>query len=121
MQFTRIPSNTTRLALILLLATSVLFSQFVGVIHRVAHGGPSGPVSLQLGAPSPVQQLIAGWTHSAHSCAAFDAATLADTVNSAVLLVPALPNLHVLALWIVPASRLTPFELRFLSRAPPAV
>ena len=120
-------ARAKRLAFITALVMSVLFSQWVGVVHRVLHGGVALPVSMSMSTGvqsldlAPIQHLIAQWTEAAHSCAAFDAAALADVLHYAPCIIPTVPNTHQLALWIAFASWSAPFHIHFLSRAPPVV
>lgn len=102
------------------LVMALLFAQWLGQMHRVAHDGLQAVISQVSSDTSPVSQLVAHLGDASHSCAAFDAATLAAGICTAAMAVPVLPNLHALALWIAFASRSTPFTAHFHSRAPPA-
>jgi hypothetical protein len=109
-----------RLQAILFLVVALLFAQSLGLLHRIAHGGLVVPPTAQVAAGPNLLQLVASLTDANHSCAAFDAATLADNIHTAAIAVVALPNVHVLALWVAFASWTAPFTQHFLSRAPPA-
>jgi fumarate reductase subunit D len=99
----------------------LLFAQWLGQMHRVAHDGlQTASVESSSGTPN-VFQLVAHLGDSTHSCAAFDGATLSAGICTASVAMPVIPNLHELALWIAFISRSTPFTAHFHSRAPPPV
>jgi hypothetical protein len=54
-----------------------------------------------------------------HSCIAFDAMALADSILLDPYLAPLLTGARVLSLWLAFASWDAPFTLHFSSRAPP--
>ncbi|MEB0136769.1 hypothetical protein QN362_15635 [Actimicrobium sp. CCC2.4] len=118
-------ARTANVKTITVLVMALLFAQWLGQMHRVAHDGSataSAKISPEVASgTSSVFQLVAHLGDSSHSCAAFDAATLSAGICTAAIAIPVLPNLHALALWIAFASRLPPFTAHFLSRAPPAV
>ena len=102
----------------MLLVVAILFAQWVGVVHRVVHGTgqPRGSVS----AESTTVPLLPDWvSFASHSCAEFDAATVGDTMSSAVLSAPLLPNMYEIAQRVAFSSWTVPFLCRFSSRAPP--
>lgn len=102
----------------LLLVLALLFAQWLGLSHRVEHAG--------LAQPQPVQ--ASHWSLQAdasydktleHSCALFDATSLAAALNSPGVSLAILPGARVLALWVAFASWDAPFLRLFSSRAPP--
>ena len=102
----------------LLLVAALLLAQWVGLHHRIVHaGGIHGPhASLQEHQPAPQNN---GIDDRDHSCAAFDAATLADSVSTVPFLTLLLPSTHAMALWLAFASWDAPLLCHFSSRAPP--
>jgi len=101
----------TPIVIATLLAMVLLCAQWMGLAHRIAHAGWQQNPDVQ------IQSDRGGESH--HSCLAFDAATLADTIYTASFTTQPLPNAHVLALWIAFASWDAPFTAYFSSRAPP--
>jgi hypothetical protein len=115
------PTNTV---IALLLAVMVLFAQWAGLTHRVAHA--QLPYGQQLLSQVTSHVLFqdnsssqdSGSAH--HSCAIYDAATFADTVPNPVF-IPALPrNTPVLTQLTAMVPRHVPFRSYFCPRAPPA-
>lgn len=120
MQATHFQLSRNYRALVRLLILGLLFAQWSGFHHRIIHGVPGYEVSGAV-SESPLATSAASRSDAVqHSCAAFDAATLAATVHSMPIIGPLLPNLHVSIAWIAFVSRPTPFVCHFLSRAPPA-
>ncbi|WP_344762308.1 hypothetical protein [Actimicrobium antarcticum] len=113
-------TRTTSNASVVLLVLAILFAQWLGEMHRIAHSGLASIPSTQEIHTSSIQQLVVHLGDPAHGCAAFDAATLADGINTCAFNLPVLPNLHVLALWIAFDSWSVPFQPNFHSRAPPS-
>lgn len=95
-----------------MLMVAVLFSQWVGLHHGIRHAGLQTP-SVQ--AP----QIDSEENTSQHSCIAFDAAALTDSISLAPYSAPLLTGARVLALWAAFTSWDAPFTLHFSSRAPP--
>lgn len=122
---------------IAVLALSLLFAQMMGFVHGIAHAGwQSGAVH------SLIDESLFdyGEDHAAeaddadgkqdgqsgqhahdlhHSCAAYDAATLAAGVHVDFPPLPLLPPVRVLALWQAFVSWDAPPNCPFSSRAPP--
>ena len=107
---------------------ALLCAQWVGMVHRVVHEGGSLSAVEAISeqefkaekAGTEKSSINALWNDTVHhSCAAFDAAALGATVNGTLFVMPILPNLHVLALWIAFCSWNAPFTCHFSSRAPP--
>jgi hypothetical protein len=97
------------------LALSLLFAQFTGQRHRIDHAKWQESAGIyQL-----VQSQYDGYDHKDHSCITFDAATLADAIGAALVLVLLAAGLHMLAQWIAFISWDAPVTRYFLSRAPP--
>lgn len=95
-----------------MLMMAVLFAQWAGLHHGIRHAGlQQSPVSFA--------QIEDDESEAQHSCIAFDAAALADSIPLAPYLVPLLTGARVLALWIAFASWDAPFTSFFSSRAPP--
>ncbi|MGH8809249.1 MAG: hypothetical protein ACREX0_15355 [Noviherbaspirillum sp.] len=100
-------------AIVLLLTIALLCAQWSGIMHRIDH------------APLPHEQHAATSidhdddTDARHSCVAFDAAAVADTVHLRPYLAPLLTSAQVLALWSAFASWDAPLVRHFSSRAPP--
>ncbi|MGB9990020.1 hypothetical protein [Pseudoduganella rhizocola] len=87
-----------------LLACALLFASHIGWQHRIAH---------QPGHPFAAAKY-------AHSCAAFDAATLADQLPAAPRLCHARPERLRPGVFLLPLSWFAPFTRRYSPRAPPA-
>ena len=116
----RSDTKAAHIAFTMLLAVTLLFAQWLGMRHRIAHG--SGPYGARhsISASCSGLQIDCG-NKTRHACAAWDAATLADTVGAIPFIAPILPNAHVLALWTAFASWDAPLLCHFLSRAPPRI
>lgn len=108
------PKAQHRNAIAWLLAIAILLAQWVGLMHRIDH--------------APLQQthafasFVAGdddETDAHHSCVAFDAGAIADTIHVAPFLAHILTNTQVLALWAAFTSWDAPFIPPFSPRAPP--
>jgi hypothetical protein len=107
-----------RIVIALMLAVALLFAQWTGLKHRIFHA------SLQY------QQIHAssiadtgdttGDNDAGHSCAAFDAATVGDTLHILPFVTPLVSSARVLALWVAFSSWDAPLITCFSSRAPPA-
>jgi hypothetical protein len=113
-------------AIAALLAIALLFAQWSGLAHSIVHAGwqnapfaSVGPDRLASLGPDRLASVGKGKADLHHSCQAFEAATIAATIHTTPLLVPALPSAQVLALWRAFASWDAPHHCNFLSRAPP--
>jgi hypothetical protein len=99
-------------AFALLLVAALLFAHWAGLMHRIEHA-----------------HLWQGFVQAAadddekadakHSCIAFDAAAVADTIHLPPFVAPLLASPRVLALWVAFSSWKAPLALHFSSRAPP--
>ena len=102
----------------MLLVVAILFAQWVGVIHRVVHGG--GLQRGAIAAESTTVPLLPDWINlSSHSCAELDAATLGDAMSSTVFITPILPDSVEVAQQVAFSSWTVPLLCHFSSRAPP--
>lgn len=91
---------------------AVLFAQWMGLDHRIKHAvWPDSVAS--------IGQIDSDDSNAYHSCIAFDAAALADSISLNPYLAPLLTGTQVLALWAAFASWDAPFSIYFSSRAPP--
>ena len=131
-----------RMGLALALASMLLFSQWLGLLHGIAHAG--WPEQTQVSpAASTVASSVAsfhaalfnyfdadavhpadGKHHAAHekqhhSCAEYDAAAGAAGIHVGFFSPPLIPGAQVLALWQAFASWDAPAVCHFSSRAPP--
>ncbi len=98
----------------MLLALSLLFTQWLGYAHAIAHAGGTAEFTKLAQAGGPLEH-----AKSAGACAAFDAATLgAGTLNSAL---PPLAPVQAGSPVILPlrAGWHRQFTAHFSSRAPP--
>lgn len=109
---TRPTSARTIVALAVTIA--LLFAQWLGFAHRISHAQLQ-PFSVTL--QQADDNSDGGNLH--HSCAAFDAATVGDTVSIAPFVTPLLTSAQVLALWAAFISWDVPVIPWFSSRAPP--
>jgi hypothetical protein len=94
----------------LLLAAVLLFAQWSGLAHRIGH------------APLAGMHMQAGETDhddTGHSCVAFDAAAVADSIHLPPFAAPLLTSARVLALWAAFHSWDAPLVRHFSPRAPP--
>lgn len=109
------PMHSRRGALMgILLALSLLFTQWAGYAHAIAHAGGVTEFTKTSQAGVPLEH-----AKSASACAAFDAATLgAGTLNSVL---PALPVVQESNSVTLPlrAGWHRQFSAHFSSRAPP--
>ena len=121
---------TTRLhaLLVAILIAALLSSHWQGLAHRIGHASRmlasaelvelSGKAATSAidemgGALLPEQQ------GAAHSCLAFDAATVGAFLCTAPFVVALPRHAPVMALWLAFISYLAPFTAHFSSRAPP--
>ncbi|MEN3367056.1 MAG: hypothetical protein V7606_4330 [Burkholderiales bacterium] len=104
-------------AIAILLAVALLFAQWAGLSHRIDHGDLQYQL-MQLSSATGIadddQQ-----QHVSHSCAAFDAATVGDSIHLLPFVTPLVTSAHVLALWAAFISWDAPVITHFCSRAPP--
>jgi len=97
-----------RAAIAWMLVAALLFAQWAGLSHRIDH--------------APFMSAAAADGHDSdagHSCAAFDAAAVADAIHLPPFAPPLLAGTRILALWAAFASWDAPPVLHFSSRAPP--
>jgi hypothetical protein len=107
-----------RIAFAILLAIAMLFVQWVGLNHRISHSA----LQQQLHS-SPMNPVLAnvdgGTSDKLHSCALFDAATVADLLHMPPVAGTLLTGAQVLAQWAAFISWHAPLLTCFSSRAPP--
>lgn len=112
MRFFRSLTRETSVVSAVLLVMAVLFSQWAGLQHGINHSGvPFSKVA--------IAHVDATDGDVQHSCIAFDAAALADSISLAPYLAPLLTSARVLSLWSAFVSWDAPFTSHFSSRAPP--
>jgi hypothetical protein len=117
--------DAARVGFAALLLAMLLFSQWLGMQHRIAHAGwiDGHPAAMQA-ADVQVQGAL-GTTDSdgrkPHSCSLVDGTALADTAAVFLFLPPAPDCIKVLALWLAYQSWDAPLTHFFFSRAPPAI
>jgi hypothetical protein len=109
-------SSATRTVIAMLVATTLLCAQWAGLAHRISHAQLQ-QVHQYFSATSQADD--GGDSNVPHSCAAFDAATVGDTVHIGPFLAPLLASARVLALWAAFVSWDAPLIPWFSSRAPP--
>jgi len=121
------------MGLALALAAMLLFSQWLGLLHGIAHAGwpeqahasirASANAALFNYADSADDSIVAKH-HAAHekthhSCVEYDAAAGAAGIHAGFFSPPLILGTQVLALWQVFASWDAPAVCHFSSRAPP--
>jgi hypothetical protein len=117
--------TATRLCFAALLVIAVLFAQWMGLRHRIAHAD-------RIDSPHVVQTVEQASSDStpdsateyagdkSHSCTLFDGMALADSAPSLPFIPLLQTSVQVLALWAAHASWDAPLLCHFSSRAPPA-
>jgi len=123
------------MGLALALAAMLLFSQWLGLLHGIAHAGwpeqaSASPVAsfnaalfnyvdddADVNADDGKLPAAHGKPH--HSCAEYDAAAGAAGIHARFFSPPLIPGTQVLALWQAFASWDAPAVCHFSSRAPP--
>lgn len=103
----------------LLLVLALLFAQWLGLSHRIDHAGLAQSAQQVQASQWSLQADASHDKAMEHSCALFDAASLAAVLNSPAVSLAVLPGARVLALWLAFASWDAPFLRLFSSRAPP--
>lgn len=103
-------------AIAVLLALALLLAQSSGLSHRIAHAHLLPAQTHHLSASAADD---AGSPGSHHSCIAFDAAAVADTIYLPPFVAPLLTGAPMLALWTAFISWDAPSVSYFSSRAPP--
>lgn len=118
MHFFRPSFKSINAPIFLMLVAALLLVQWVGLRHRIVHAGENhghhALVQMDVSTHQPH-----GDDDAEHSCVAFDAATLADSIGAVPFLAPLRSDRHTLALWLAFASWDAPFLCHFSSRAPP--
>jgi hypothetical protein len=112
----RPPAKASHTILATLLALALLFAQWAGLAHSVAHAGWQQHAAAA-SSLAPTDGDSDGGIR--HSCAAFDAATLADAVHISSPPALLLTSTQVLAQWLAFVSWDAPLTHYFSSRAPP--
>jgi hypothetical protein len=107
------PAPRARIGLAVFLAIALLFVQWIGLNHRISHR------ALQQQLVSAPANTDGGTPDKPHSCAAFDAATVADLIHMPPLAAPLITGAQVLAQWAAFTSWQAPLVTCFSSRAPP--
>jgi hypothetical protein len=115
MQTARISTQAISTAVRLFVVLALLFAQWAGVQHRIAHAGLLHEHA-HAGASSAH---IDDDRDTGHSCAAFDAATVGDSIHISPFVSPLITSAQVLALWAAFISWDAPLTAYFSSRAPP--
>jgi hypothetical protein len=113
-----ISDRVLRHAILLLMALALLFAQRAGLNHGIAH--PLKQQSQAVGACAE-GTACGDREHTTHSCAAFDAATVADAIHVGPSSTPAADSPQMLALWVAFTSWDAPVVPSFSPRAPPLV
>lgn len=109
-----------------LLLAMLLFSQWLGMQHRIAHAGWVNGLPAAMQAAGAIDQgtfdsdTERHRTNKPHSCSLVDGTALADTVAVFLFIPPAPVCTLTLALWTAYRSWDAPLTRFFLSRAPPA-
>jgi hypothetical protein len=117
--------DAARVGFAVLLLAMLLFSQWLGMQHRIAHGGwvDGHPAALQaIGGSTPDAtdgSAALPDERKPHSCSLVDGTALADTVAVFIFMPPAPVCIKALALWIAYQSWDAPLTRFFFSRAPP--
>jgi hypothetical protein len=117
--------EAARSGLAALLLAMLLFSQWLGMQHRIAHASwvNGHPAALQAIDGSAQDEIDRGTDRQherkSHSCSLVDGTALADTVAVFLFIPPAPMCTRVLALWIAYQSWHAPLTRFFFSRAPP--
>lgn len=106
--------QTRRHVITLLLMAAILCAHWAGMTHRVAHAFLAQAIVADAGAKDSGDK-------AGHSCVAFDAATLADSLSLPLFPPPAPVSAAVLALWAAFDGWQAPFTPYFSSRAPPVL
>jgi hypothetical protein len=104
--------------LAILLATSLLVTQWVGVIHRTVHTQFLAQANFSYVAQDPTF-LNLGDSSVPHSCVLFDALNWADVVASIIVIIPVIDPQYEVARQLVFKSRSVPFVRHCLSHGPP--
>lgn len=123
-----------RMAGALLLALALLLSQFLGLLHGIAHAG--WPPAIEQAAQASFNAALFNYiddepaethaklqlhqgSHHHHSCVDYDAASGASGIHVNFFSPPLIPGARLLALWQAFASWDAPVVCHFSSRAPP--
>jgi hypothetical protein len=112
------PNSWRQFAWCLVLAMSVLATQFGGQWHRINHArGLAATAQLQL---EYAERQWSVFGDASHSCIALDAVSLASGATAAITLL--LPVFHAALIFTARIACLwdAPFNAQFHSRAPPA-
>lgn len=88
--------------------------------HRIAHANWAGiSSSAQVAQQNSSAAVNEYEGDKSHSCALFDAATLADTAPAITIALPLQTSAKIFALWLAFTSWDAPHTCAFSSRAPP--
>ncbi|WP_426109739.1 hypothetical protein [Massilia sp. PWRC2] len=110
-----------------ILIAALLSSHWQGLAHRIGHASRmlAGAETVETAAlaGTPAATTDAGSTpldqSAAHSCLAFDAATVGAFLCTSPFVFAMPRHAPVMALWLAFISRIAPFTAHFSSRAPP--
>jgi hypothetical protein len=108
------PAPSTRIAIAMLVAAALLFAQWAGLNHKISHAKLQQHYTHVAAIAD-----IGGDQDPKHSCAAFDAATVGDSIHITPFITPLVTSAQVLALWAAFISWDAPVTAYFSSRAPP--
>lgn len=107
-----------------ILIAALLSSHWQGLAHRIGHASRmlAGAETVELASASAAST-DAGMTpldqSAAHSCLAFDAATVGAFLCTSPFVFAMPRHAPVMALWLAFISRIAPFTAHFSTRAPP--
>lgn len=105
------PQRSTAIALFL--AIALLLAQWSGLAHRIEHAHLQHDLAQASSVADDEDP------DARHSCVAFDAAAIADTIHLLPFVALLLTSPRVLALWVAFTSWNAPLVLPFSPRAPP--
>jgi hypothetical protein len=108
-------TSRARVAIAILLAMAMLFAQWMGLNHRISHSAPQQQDLVGAAAPTNAGSAA----DKLHSCALYDAATVADLVPMPPAAGVLIASMQVLAQWAAFTSWQAPPTTCFSSRAPP--
>ncbi len=120
LQQTKPYQQRVTLLLVFCLLFSLLFAQFLGLAHSIAHTQRDGDNRVAQVASTDSKAARQLLHDTSTSCAAFDEACVGASLHTPTYSPPLLPGAAVLSLWSAFASWEQPFQRLFSSRAPPA-
>lgn len=99
-----------------ILVMTLLLAQWAGLAHRIDHAYSTGATQVLA---STVDGSGTNDASLRHSCVAFDAAAVADSLHVTAFALPIVVSAKTLALWAAFSSWDAPVVCHFSSRAPP--